>query len=82
MIGINNVWAELSELKKDFPLGSKVLIKEEVEDDHWGLEIGGKLAEVVGYDIYEGMIELITETGLPISLYCDEIELYFESQVC
>lgn len=79
---MTNLWAEIARMKREFPIGSQVIINEDVEEIYWGEEVGGRLAEVTAYDIEEGMLELVTETGKEIALYPDEVQRYFPNQVC
>ena len=77
-----NMWVEVARLKREFPIGCFVIIDEDVEEIYWGEEVGGKIAQVIGYDIEEGLLELVTETSKELALYPDEVERHFESQVC
>jgi hypothetical protein len=71
-----NPWAEIAKMKKDFPINSMVMVNEDVEG------IGGMILKVTGYFIEEGIIELTGANGREFELYPEEIEPYFESQVC
>lgn len=77
-----NLWADLAKMRRDFPIGSEVIIDEDIEEVYWDEEVGGKIAQVTGYDIEEGLLELVTEAGKEIALYPDEVERHYPSQIC
>lgn len=84
---MTNIWVDFAAMKRDFPINSKILINEDVEEAYWGEEVGGQVAMVFGYGIAMpipevGMLQVVTAIGKEYAIFPDECELYFESQVC
>jgi len=75
-----NPWADLAKMKRDFPIGVLVVVDEDVTDG--ADDIGGMILKVIGYEIEQGWLELVSENGREFVLYPDEITRHYESQVC
>jgi hypothetical protein len=78
-----NVWSYLSKMKKEFPLGCKVEVDEEtIMNFYWDYGTTSRVAKVIDYVLEEGMLVVVNAAGLEFSVYPDEVEPYFEPQVC
>ena len=78
-----NVWAYLSNMKKEFPIGLTIEVDDDViQNFYWDYGTTSRLVKVIGYVIEEGMLIVANSAGIEFSVYPEEVEHYFEPQVC